>query len=131
VVHEKVPGVWLSAWPFQKQLPPSGSKINSNLELIKVKSKSGGCIYGYPFGFMGCFVCYQLWIRWIGRVFLARGIRSGQKRWWTLLGREISCSQLEGLSMHSRCLAFLPFKFWVGLVGKDFIFIFPLFLMCS
>jgi hypothetical protein len=48
VVHEGVPGLWLSAWPFQKQLPPSGSKINSNLELINVKSKSGGCIYGYP-----------------------------------------------------------------------------------
>jgi len=89
---------------------------------------------------MGCFVCYQLWwIRWIGRVFLAVRIRPGQKWWWTLLGREISCSQSEGPSMHSRCLAFLPFKFWVGVVGKEFFFIlffhFPLvpnvFPMCS
>ncbi len=73
---------------------------------------------------MGCFVCYQLWwIRWIGRVFLAVHIRPGQKWWWTLLGREISCSQSEGPSMHSRCLAFLPFKFWVGVVGKEFFFI--------
>ncbi len=49
MVHEKE-GTWiltLSAWPFQKQLAPSGSKINSKLELIKIKSKSGGCIYGY------------------------------------------------------------------------------------
>jgi hypothetical protein len=42
-------------------------------------------------------------------VFFARGTSLGQLR--TLLGREISCSQWEGPSMHSRCLAFFPFNF--------------------
>ncbi len=57
----------------------------------------------------------------MGRVFLARGISQGQKWWQTLLGREISCSQWEVLSMDSRCLAFCPFKFCGVVVGaKDF-----------
>jgi hypothetical protein len=44
----------------------------------------------------------------------------------TLLGRETSCSQWEGPSVHSRCLAFLPLKFLRrGGVGKDFFPIFP------
>jgi hypothetical protein len=47
----------------------------------------------------------------LGRVFFARSISPGQKWWQTPLGREISCSQWEGPSMHSRCL---PFKFGVG-----------------
>ncbi len=49
-------------------------------------------------------------------MFFARDISPGQKWWQTLLGREISCSQVECLSMHSRCLASFPFKFggWGG-----------------
>ncbi len=43
---------------------------------------------------------------WIGRVFFARGVSLGQKWWPSLLGREISYSQWEGPSMHSRCLFF-------------------------
>jgi hypothetical protein len=50
------------------------------------------------------------------------------------LGREIFCSLWEGPSMHSRCLAFFPFKF-VGGGVKDFIFHFSLvpnaFPLCS
>jgi len=57
----------------------------------------------------------------IGRAFFARGISPGQKWWWTFLGREISCSQWEGQSMHSKCLAFYPFKFGGG---KGFFFSF-------
>jgi hypothetical protein len=56
-------------------------------------------------------------------VFFARGISLGQKWWQTLLGRDISCSQWEGQSMHSRCLAFYPFKFWGE---RIFFFHFPL-----
>jgi hypothetical protein len=33
------------------------------------------------------------------------------------------------LSMHSKCLDFFLFKFWIG--GEDFFFIFPLFPMGS
>ncbi len=43
------------------------------------------------------------------------------KKWCrSLLGREISCSQWEGPSVHSRCLAFFPFMFggWRG--GRAF-----------
>jgi hypothetical protein len=58
-------------------------------------------------------------------VFFARGIISpGQKWWQTLLGREISWSQWEGPSMHSKSLAFFHFKFRVG-GGKDFFSFFP------
>jgi hypothetical protein len=67
---------------------------------------------------------------WIGRVFFVEGIISlGQKWWWTLFGREISCNQWEGLSMHSKCLVFFPFKFFWGW-GRIF-FHFSLVLMCS
>jgi hypothetical protein len=45
-------------------------------------------------------------------VFFARGVKLGKKWWGPLLGREISCSQWEDPSIHSRCLAFFPFKFW-------------------
>jgi hypothetical protein len=58
--------------------------------------------------------------------------KNGDELFWE---EKISCSQLEGPSMHSRCLAFLPFKFWVGVVGKEFYFHFSLvpnvFPMCS
>ncbi len=37
--------------------------------------------------------------------FLELNSSRGQKWWQALLGREISCSQWEGPSMHSRCLA--------------------------
>ncbi len=55
---------------------------------------------------------------WIGGVFFARGISPCQKWRPSLLGREISCSQWEGRSMHSRCLAFFPFMFWGGGGGQ-------------
>ncbi len=55
-----------------------------------------------------------IWGRVIGRVFFARHISRGQKWWQTLLEREISCSQWEGPSMHSRCLAFFLFQLGVG-----------------
>ncbi len=51
---------------------------------------------------------------WIGGVFFARGVSPCQKWWQSPLGREISCSQWEGPSMHSRCLSFFPFMFWGG-----------------
>jgi hypothetical protein len=56
-------------------------------------------------------ICKKLcrFVGWIDRVFFARGTSPGQKWWWTLLGREISCSQWEDPSMHSRCLAFFSF----------------------
>ncbi len=60
-------------------------------------------------------------------MFFARGSSPGQKWWRTLLGREISCSQWEGPSMHSSCLAFFPFKFrGEGVMGKIFFFHFSL-----
>jgi len=62
------------------------------------------------------------------RVFFARGISPDQKSSQTLLGRGIACSQWEGPSMHSRCLAFSLFKF--GGEGR-ILFIFPSFPMCS
>jgi len=37
----------------------------------------------------------------IGKVLFTRGVRLGKKWWRTLLGREISCSQWEGLNIHS------------------------------
>jgi len=46
--------------------------------------------------------------------FFARGVSPCQKWWWSFLGREFSCSQWEGPSMHSRCLVFFPFMFWGG-----------------
>jgi len=61
--------------------------------------------------------------RW---VFFARAVSSCQKWWPSLLGREISCSQWEGPSMHSRCLAF--FSFYVlgrGGGGERFFSFFP------
>jgi hypothetical protein len=67
------------------------------------------------------------WI--VGRVFFARGISPGQI-WWTLLGRQISCCEWEGPTMHSRCLAFLLFKLGGRGGEKDFFFIFPWFPMC-
>jgi hypothetical protein len=45
----------------------------------------------------------------ISRVFFARGTSPGQKWRRTLLGREISCTQWKGPSMHSSCLAFFSF----------------------
>jgi hypothetical protein len=64
----------------------------------------------------------------MGRVFFARGIISPGQKWWeTLLGREISWSQWEGPSIHSRSLAFFHFKSRVG--AKGFFFIFPWFPM--
>ncbi len=70
---------------------------------------------------------------WIGGVFSARGVSPCQKWWRSLLWREISCSQCEGPSMHSRCLAFFPFMFWGGGGSRweRFFFIFPGFPMCS
>jgi hypothetical protein len=59
---------------------------------------------------------------WISGVFFARGISPCQKWWWSLLEREISCSQWEGPSMHSRCLVFFPFMFWGGGGGGRKIF---------
>ncbi len=62
----------------------------------------------------------------MGRVFFARGISPGREWWWTLLGREISCSQWEGPSMHSSCLTFFFLSFGGrggeggGKRGKDF-----------
>jgi hypothetical protein len=56
----------------------------------------------------------------ISGVFFARGVSPCQKWWWSLLEREISCSQWEGPSMHSRCLVFFPFMFWGG--GRNFFF---------
>ncbi len=50
---------------------------------------------------------------WIGRVFFARGVSPGQKWWPSLFGREISCSQWEGPSMHSRP-CFFSFCVWGG-----------------
>ncbi len=53
-------------------------------------------------------------------------------------GKRNSCSQWEGPSMHSRCLAFFPFKFLLagggfaaGGRGRRIFFIFPWFPMCS
>ncbi len=62
---------------------------------------------------------------WISGVFFARGVSPCQKWWWSLLGREISCSQWEGPSMHSRCLVFFPFMFWGGGGRRDFFSFFP------
>jgi hypothetical protein len=75
-------------------------------------------------------ICKKLcrFVGWIGRVFFARGTSPGQKWWQTLLGREISCSQWEDPSMHSRGLAFFSFQVWQGVL---FLFIFPWFPMCS
>ncbi len=48
----------------------------------------------------------------IGRMFFAMGIGPGQKWWWTLLGREISCTQWEGPQACTQgALLFFPFKF--------------------
>jgi hypothetical protein len=63
-----------------------------------------------------------IWITIISRVFFARGISLGQRCWWTLLGRKISCSQHEGPSVHSRCLAFF---FFPQLGGGGFFSFFP------
>jgi hypothetical protein len=69
--------------------------------------------------------------RLIGTPVLKKGYIC-QKWWRTLLGIEISCSQWEGPSMHSRCFAFLPFKFGGGGgLWKGFLFIFLWFPMCS
>jgi len=68
-------------------------------------------------------------------VLFARSISPVQNWWRNLLGRDISCSQWEGPSMHSRCLAFFPFRFflWGGgwRVGKGIFFMFPWFPICS
>jgi len=64
-------------------------------------------------------------------VLFARGISPVQNWWRNLLGRDISCSQWEGPSMHSRCLAFFPFRVFVGGGGgwgEEFFSCFP---MCS
>jgi len=61
---------------------------------------------------------------WIGGVFFARDVSPCQKWWWSLLGREISCSQWEGPSMHSRCVAFFSFHV-LGRGGRDFFSFFP------
>ncbi len=67
----------------------------------------------------------------ISRVFFARSISWSQKWCQTLLGGEISCSQWEGPSMHSRCLAF----FFLSLGREGFFFHFSLvpnvFSLCS
>ncbi len=68
---------------------------------------------------------------WISGVFFARGVSSCQKWWWSLLEREISCSQWEGPTMHSRCLVFFSFMFWGGEREEIFFFIFLDFPMCS
>jgi len=58
--------------------------------------------------------------QWISGVFFAWGVSPCQKWWWSLLEREISCSQWEGPNMHSKRLVFFPFMFWgVGGVRKD------------
>ncbi len=58
----------------------------------------------------------------------APAISLGQK-WWPTVTKN-TCSQWVGWSMHSRCLDFFSFKFWVGVRG-GFFFIFPLFPICS
>jgi len=69
---------------------------------------------------------------WISGVFFAWGVNPCQKWWWSLLEREISCSQWEGPNMHSKRLVFFPFMFWgVGGGEERFFFIFPDFPMCS
>jgi len=74
---------------------------------------------------------------WIGEVFFAKGVSPCQKWWRSLLGREISCSQWEGPSMRSRCLAFFPFMFWGGGEGggREIFFHFSwlpnVFTLCS
>jgi hypothetical protein len=52
-------------------------------------------------------------------VLFARGISPVQNWWRNLLGKDISCSQWEGPSMHSRCLAFFPFKVFLGCGGGE------------
>ncbi len=72
---------------------------------------------------------------WISGVFFARGINPCQKWWWSLLEREISCSQWEGPSMHSRRLVFFLFMFWGGGGGGKIFFHFSrllnVFALCS
>jgi len=53
-------------------------------------------------------------------------VKLRQKWWWTLLGRQVSCSDWEGISMHSRCVAFIPFKLSAGQSQRRIFFpIFP------
>ncbi len=61
-------------------------------------------------------------LHWISGVFFASGISPCQKWWWSLLEREISCSQWEGPSMHSRRLVFFLFMFWGGGGGGKIFF---------
>ncbi len=61
----------------------------------------------------------------IGEVFFARHISQGQKWWWIILGREISCNQWEGPRMHSSALLF--FLLSCGGGGNSS---FPWFSMC-
>jgi hypothetical protein len=51
---------------------------------------------------------------------LPPAISLGQKWWPTVLEIKNTCSQLVGWSMHSRCLEFFSFKFWVEGVGEVF-----------
>ncbi len=83
---------------------------------------------GSGLNFRGALYPLFIWGRVIGRMLFAWHISPGQKRWQTLLEREISCSQWEGPSMRSRCLAFFPFQLGVG--GGIF-FNFPWFPICS
>jgi len=67
---------------------------------------------------------------WISGVFFARGVSWCQKWWWSLLEGEISCSQCEGPSLHSKVLCFFSF-YVLGWGEERFFFIFPDFPMCS
>ncbi len=52
--------------------------------------------------------------------FLPPAISLGQKCWPTILEIKNTCNQWVGKSMHSRCLDYFSFKFWVEGVGEDF-----------
>jgi len=52
-------------------------------------------------------------------VLFVRGISPVQNWWRNLLGKDISCSQWEGPSMHSRCLAFFPLRVFLGCGGGE------------
>ncbi len=60
------------------------------------------------------------------RVFFARGVSPGQKRWPSFLGREIWCNQGDKHALKVPCF-FFPFMFG----GGEEFFIFPSFPMCS
>jgi hypothetical protein len=83
------------------------------------------CIRPYSQEDFMCIISTHVsWLEWVGRVFFSNAIIPGQKWWPTLLGREISCSQWEGIQ--GGLLFFL-----LSLGVKDFFFIFLWFPICS